>query len=70
MGWLFGVYLLMAGAERFLIEFVRAKDDRFFGPLTVAQVVSIGLVAVGFYLLARLRNDVEPGPYLRRSASA
>ena len=70
VGWLFGVYLMMAGAERFLIEFVRAKDDRFFGPLTVAQVVSIGLVAVGFYLLTRLRNDVEPGPYLRRSASA
>ena len=28
MGWRFGVYLVLAGAERFLIEFVRAKDDR------------------------------------------
>src|SRR3712207_8658734 len=38
-GWLFGAYLVLAGAERFLIEFLRAKDDRFFGPLTVAQEI-------------------------------
>src|SRR5215831_12172161 len=35
-GWLFGLYLVLAGIERFLIEFLRAKDDRFFGPLTAA----------------------------------
>jgi hypothetical protein len=26
------VYLLFAGVERFLIEFLRAKDDRLLGP--------------------------------------
>src|SRR4051812_17246659 len=28
-GWLFGVYCLLAGVERFIVEFMRAKDDRF-----------------------------------------
>ena len=40
--------------ERFGIEFLRAKDDRFFGGLTLAQLISLGvLVAVLF--LARFR---------------
>ena len=30
-GWLFGLYCVLAGLERFVIEFFRAKDDRFFG---------------------------------------
>ena len=30
-GWLFGVYCVLAGVERFIVEFFRAKDDRFFG---------------------------------------
>ena len=29
-GWLFGVYCILAGVERFIVEFFRAKDDRFF----------------------------------------
>ena len=33
IGWLFGVYLVFAGANDFLIEFVRAKDDRILRPL-------------------------------------
>ena len=40
LGWRYGVYLVLAGAERFIIEFVRAKDDRIFGPLSVAQLTS------------------------------
>jgi phosphatidylglycerol:prolipoprotein diacylglycerol transferase len=46
-GWLFGVYLVLAGIERFAIEFLRAKDDRFFGGLTLAQMIALGMVAVG-----------------------
>lgn len=53
MGWLFGVYLVLAGLERFLVEFFRAKDDRFFGPFTLAQSVSVALVALGVALLVR-----------------
>jgi phosphatidylglycerol:prolipoprotein diacylglycerol transferase len=58
-GWLFGAYLVWAGVERFLVEFVRAKDDRLFGPLTLAQVTSIALVLGGGYLMQRFNR---PGP--------
>jgi phosphatidylglycerol:prolipoprotein diacylglycerol transferase len=69
IGWLFGLYLVFAGAERFLIEFVRAKDDRFFGPLTLAQMVSLALLAIGLATCARLRQGAEPSPgaYLART---
>lgn len=69
MGWLFGVYLVLAGVERFVIEIFRAKDDRFFGPLTIAQVVSICLVIVGTVILTTFRKDdqLPPGPYLEKA---
>jgi phosphatidylglycerol:prolipoprotein diacylglycerol transferase len=59
-GWLFGLYLVLAGAERFLIEFVRAKDDRIWGPLTVAQGISLAL-AVGGVLIMVWRGSPRPG---------
>jgi phosphatidylglycerol:prolipoprotein diacylglycerol transferase len=59
-GWLFGLYLVLAGLERFLIEFLRAKDDRFFGPLTAAQVIGLALAALGAIWMAA-RWDVGPG---------
>ncbi len=46
-GWLFGVYMVVAGIERFLIEFVRAKDDRFFGVLTMAQMIALAFMLAG-----------------------
>jgi phosphatidylglycerol:prolipoprotein diacylglycerol transferase len=65
-GWLFGLYLVLAGAERFLVEFVRAKDDRFLGPFTLAQLTSVGLVLVGTAIVIRLRKapEIPPGSYL------
>jgi phosphatidylglycerol:prolipoprotein diacylglycerol transferase len=53
-GWLFMVWLALAGIERFVVEFFRAKDDRFFGFLTLAQVLSLMLVFVGVAGLSRL----------------
>ena len=58
-GWLFMLWLVLAGLERFLVEIFRAKDDRFLGPLTVAQVISIGLVVVGVWGLGRLCGTRE-----------
>jgi phosphatidylglycerol:prolipoprotein diacylglycerol transferase len=55
-GWRFGVYLVLAGVERFLIEFVRAKDDRLLGPFTLAQVTSVLLVVTGLLIMQRLRE--------------
>ncbi|MEO8226068.1 MAG: prolipoprotein diacylglyceryl transferase [Gemmatimonadota bacterium] len=70
IGWLFGPYLIFAGAERFLIEIVRAKDDRFLGPFTIAQLTSVVLVAIGVALTLRWRRgaDVDPGAYLKSTA--
>ncbi len=59
-GWLFGVYCVLAGIERFIVEFFRAKDDRFFGPLTAAQVIGLAIAAVGLVVMAARRN-VGPG---------
>jgi phosphatidylglycerol:prolipoprotein diacylglycerol transferase len=55
-GWLTGWYLVLGGLERFLVEFLRAKDDRLLGPFTLAQATSAGLVLVGVYLLNRWRG--------------
>ncbi len=67
-GWLFGLYLVFAGVERFVIEVLRAKDDRLLGPFTIAQLVSVILVVIGFTVMSRraLASEVDPGPYFRR----
>jgi phosphatidylglycerol:prolipoprotein diacylglycerol transferase len=52
-GWLFSLWLVLAGAERLIVEFFRAKDDRFFGALTLAQVISLCLIGLGIYLMRR-----------------
>jgi phosphatidylglycerol:prolipoprotein diacylglycerol transferase len=53
-GRLFALWLALAGIERLVVEFFRAKDDRFFGFLTLAQVISIGLILFGGWLFVRL----------------
>jgi len=45
-----GRYLVLAGAARFVIEFVRV-NTRVLGGLTVAHLVSVALVAAGLVLL-------------------
>lgn len=52
----FGLFFLLLGIERFLVEFVRAKDDRFLGPFTVAQLISVVCVIAGTYLLVTARR--------------
>jgi phosphatidylglycerol:prolipoprotein diacylglycerol transferase len=57
------LFLLLLGIERFFVEFVRAKDDRFFGPFTVAQLISVILIIIGIVLIARPRaRTVSPKP--------
>lgn len=64
-GWLFGLYCVLAGVERFIIEFFRAKDDRFFGPFTTAQLIAIIFMMAGAALMAaRWRTGPgRPGIY-------
>lgn len=54
-GWLFMLWLALAGVERFVVEFFRAKDDRFFGILTLAQIISLAIVAAGIAGMLRTR---------------
>jgi phosphatidylglycerol:prolipoprotein diacylglycerol transferase len=65
-GAIFGLYLMFAGAERFLVEILRAKDDRFLAGFTIAQLTSVLVVLAGAVIYAKLKNapDVEPGTYL------
>jgi phosphatidylglycerol---prolipoprotein diacylglyceryl transferase len=61
-GWLFGVYCLLAGTERFIVEFFRAKSD-MVGPVTSAQVVALGVAAAGLLLLTWRRSaTLAPAP--------
>ncbi len=58
-GWLFGMYCVLAGVERFIVEFFRAKSD-MVGPVTSAQVVALGVTAAGLLLLAWRRGPAPP----------
>ena len=68
LGWLFGAYLMSAGAERFLVEILRAKDDRILGFFTLAQATSVLVVVTGLVLVTRLAgaSNPAPGEYLLR----
>ena len=45
-GLLFALYLLLAGTERFLVEFIRRNDDVALG-LTEAQLISLAMMIAG-----------------------
>src|SRR5688500_9800134 len=61
-GMVFALYLVIAGLERLLIEFIRRNDDVAIG-LTLAQIVSLGLVAAGLaWLFTGRRGLVQTRP--------
>lgn len=65
-GALFGVYLVGAGLERFLVEFAR-RNEEVLGPLTAAQLESLTLIVAGVvWLVVLLRRHGT----LRAEASA
>ncbi|MGZ4816223.1 MAG: prolipoprotein diacylglyceryl transferase [Terriglobales bacterium] len=53
-GTVFAVYLIVSGAFRFAVEFIRINPPFLFG-LTEAQVISVVAIAAGFAVLARSR---------------
>jgi phosphatidylglycerol---prolipoprotein diacylglyceryl transferase len=67
-GTLFALYLVLAGAERFLVEFVRRNDDVFLG-LTQPQLLSIALIAAGAVWLWQLRGFQPAAPPARAARS-
>ena len=69
-GRLFALYLVLAGTERFLVEFIRRNDDVALG-LTQAQLISVAMVIAGAAWLActaaprRHRRPPRPAPRRR-----
>jgi phosphatidylglycerol:prolipoprotein diacylglycerol transferase len=60
-GRLFALYLVLAGLERLLVEFVRRNDEVLAG-LTLPQLFSIAMIAGGLALAMRARQGPTPLP--------
>ena len=58
-GRLFALYLVLAGLERLLVEFLRRNDPVAVG-LTVAQIISVGMMAAGAAWFLRTRAAAPP----------
>jgi phosphatidylglycerol:prolipoprotein diacylglycerol transferase len=53
IGWLTGMYLLLSGIGRFLVEFVRINPKLYFGhTMSNAQVAALGSVVAGIVVMA------------------
>jgi phosphatidylglycerol---prolipoprotein diacylglyceryl transferase len=60
-GTLFAVYLVLAGTERFLVEFIRRNDEVLVG-LTQAQLLSVAMIVAGGAWLWLRRGAHAPAP--------
>jgi len=65
-GLLFPLYLIIAGVERFLVEFIRRNDGVLLG-LTAAQLESLAAAAIGVAWIALVRR--RDGGLLRADAT-
>lgn len=61
-GQLFALWLALAGVERFIVEIFRAKDDRFLGVFSVAQLISVLLIATAGVVYFALQRRGERVP--------
>ena len=58
-GVLFGLYLILTGGERFLVELIRRNDSVVLG-LTQPQLISLVLLALGSAIVITRRNAPRP----------
>jgi phosphatidylglycerol:prolipoprotein diacylglycerol transferase len=58
-GWLTGITFVLMGIERFLIEFIRTTTPSFIPGLSQAQLISIALVAIGFFKFVKSNKVVK-----------
>jgi phosphatidylglycerol---prolipoprotein diacylglyceryl transferase len=66
-GWLFGVYCVLAGVERFIVEFFRAKDDTLPIGLTLAQAIAIATLVLGVVIMTVRRHPSDRAPASARA---
>ncbi len=57
-GRLFATFMALYGIERFFVEFVRAKGDRYLFGLSTSQFASIALLGLAGYIWYRTRDHV------------
>lgn len=70
-GWLFGLYCVLAGIERFAIEFLRAKDDRILPVgLTLAQMFALLFAVAGLIVMYARWNVARERPGIYATARA
>ena len=69
-GWLFGLYCVLAGIERFIVEFFRAKDDQLTFGLTTAQVIAIAIALVGVIVMVARRTPRPGAPGIHATTAA
>jgi phosphatidylglycerol---prolipoprotein diacylglyceryl transferase len=55
IGWLSAIILMLTGAERFLVEFVRHTTPSFIPGISLAQLMSLGLIIVGVLKLVQIK---------------
>ena len=60
-GVLFGLYLVLAGVERFLVEFIR-RNEAVVAGLTLPQLISLAIVVAGSVLIALRLRAVRAAP--------
>jgi phosphatidylglycerol:prolipoprotein diacylglycerol transferase len=61
VGMLFAIYLICAGIERLLVEFIRLNP--LYWGLSQAQWISVGMILLGGYMLLKLRSMPAAEPW-------
>ena len=59
MGWLASIYLVLAGLERFFVEFIRNTTESPIPDLSVAQVMALFLILIGALKYISVRKPSE-----------
>lgn len=61
-GSLFFLYLILAGVERFAIEFIRTNEKYLFDIFTGSQIISVIMIIIGTYFLLNPipKSELEP----------
>lgn len=60
-GMLFSIYLILAGLERLLVEFIRLNPE--YGTLSQAQWISIGMIVLGGIMAFKLKDAAADEGY-------
>ena len=68
-GTLIGWWAVLAGIERFLIEFIRRNED-IAGPFSLAQFVSVLMIVAGAWWLLRARSRAQSSTTVPSSRSS